>query len=234
MNHGRGSRHNAKINKWLTVVRQLSALRFRAAAARLPRIMTQLNDLSSIHSLLRTRKSASVKAMGEPGPTPQQLGEILTCAVRVPDHGKLAPWRFILWEGNARNQFGKALRARWQELHPEHGEASLDFVGKLFLRAPTVLAVVSQAAEHPKIPVWEQQMSAGALCMNVLMAATALGVGCQWNTDWFAYDDAIARVMGLSPPERVAGIIYLGRPTAPLEDRPRPDPMSLLTRWNGQ
>ena len=193
--------------------------------------MHQLNDVSSVLGFLKTRKSASVKAMAEPGPTASQLGEILACAVRVPDHGKLTPWRFILWEGEARSRFGNELRARWQEIHPEHGAASLDFIGGLFLRAPTVLAVVSKAAEHPKIPVWEQQMSAAAVCMNVLMAATALGLGCQWNTDWLAYDEGIAKAMGLTPPERVAGIIYLGTPTAPLEDRLRPDPMSLLTRW---
>ena len=191
----------------------------------------QFNDTSSILSLLKTRKSASAKAMGEPGPTPQQLADILDCAVRVPDHGKLTPWRFILWEGDARAAFGDVMKARWQQLHPEHGEQTLGFVHGLFLRAPTVLGVVSTAAEHPKIPVWEQQLSAAAVCMNILYAATALGVGCQWNTDWVAYDAEIARAMGLAPHEKLAGLIYLGTPAAPLEDRPRPDPMTLLTRW---
>lgn len=190
-----------------------------------------LNDTSSVLSLLRTRKSASAKAMTGPGPTPEQLSEILACAVRVPDHGKLAPWRFILWEGEARARFGEAMKARWQALHPDHGADTLEFVRALFLRAPAVLAVVSRAAEHPKIPVWEQQLSAGAVCMNILNAATALGLGCQWNTDWVAYDDGIARVMGLAPHEKLAGLIYLGTPSAPLEDRPRPDPQALLTRW---
>ena len=117
------------------------------------------------------------------------------------------------------------------ELHPDHGEGTLEFVKALFLRAPTVLAVISTAAEHPKIPVWEQQMSAGAVCMNMLYTATALGIGCQWNTDWVAYDAGIAAVMGLKPHEKVAGILYFGTPVGPLEDRPRPDPASLLTRW---
>jgi nitroreductase len=193
--------------------------------------MTQFNDTSSVLALLKTRKSASAKAMAAPGPSPGQLAEILACAVRVPDHGKLVPWRFILWEGEARASFGDAMKARWHELHPEHGETTLEFVRGLFLRAPTVLGVVSSAAEHPKIPVWEQQLSAGAVCMNVLLAATALGIGCQWNTDWVAYDAEIARVMGLAPHEKIAGIIYLGTPVGPLEERPRPDPMTLLTRW---
>ena len=193
--------------------------------------MTKLNDTSSIRALLASRKSASAKAMGEPGPTAAQLHEMLTAAVRVPDHGKLTPWRFILFEGDARAKFGDALRARWLELHPGHGAESLDFVGGLFLRAPVVVAVISAAAPHPKIPLWEQTLSSAAVCQTMLIAASALGVGCQWNTDWPAYDHGIARVMGLAPHEKVAGFIYMGTPTAALEDRPRPDPMTLLTRW---
>ena len=193
--------------------------------------MQQFNDTTSVLALLKTRKSVSAKAMGAPGPTAEQLSEILSVAVRVPDHGKLNPWRFILWEGAARATFGDVMKARWQVLHPEHGEQTLGFVHGLFLRAPTVLGVVSAAAEHPKIPVWEQQLSAGAVCMNILFAATALGIGCQWNTDWVAYDTGIAAAMGLSAHEKLAGLIYLGTPTAPLEERPLPDPASLLTRW---
>lgn len=189
------------------------------------------NDTTSVLNLLRTRKSASAKAMAEPGPGAAEIAEILNLAVRVPDHGKLAPWRFILWEGEARQAFGDVMKARWQALHPDHGADTLDFVRALFLRAPVVLGVVSTAAEHPKIPVWEQQLSAGAVCMNILTAATALGFGCQWNTDWVAYDGEIARAMGLAPHEKVAGLIYLGTPTAPLEERPRPDAGALLTRW---
>ena len=193
--------------------------------------MSKLNDTFSILSLLHTRKSASAKAMGEPGPSAAQIAEILDCAVRVPDHGKLTPWRFILFEGAARADFGEAMRARWKELHPEHGETTLAFVHGLLLRAPVVIAVVSAAAEHPKIPVWEQQLSAGAVCQTLLLAATALGVGCQWNTDWLCYDEGMAKAMGLAAHEKVAGLIYLGTPTSPIEDRPRPDPQSLLTRW---
>ena len=184
--------------------------------------------------LLHTRKSASAKAMTGPGPAPQELDEILRCAVRVPDHGKLAPWRFILWEGEARAQFGAALRERWQVLHPDHGPEALAFAGNLFLRAPVVIGVVSAAAPHPKIPVWEQQLSAGAVCMNILYAATALGYACQWNTDWLAYDEGMAAVMGLKPQEKLAGLIYIGTAAAPLEDRPRPDPQALVTRWRPQ
>jgi nitroreductase len=212
-------------------VLQLSQLPFGRRPSTLRATMTLFNDTSSVLSLLHSRKSASAKAMGGPGPSAAQLDEILACATRVPDHGKLNPWRFILWEGEARARFGDAMKARWHALHPEHGESTLAFVHGLFLRAPAVLGVISTAAEHPKIPVWEQQLSAGAVCQNILLSATALGIGCQWNTDWVAYDGEIAKVMGLAPHEKVAGLIYLGTPTAPLEERPRPDPASLLTRW---
>jgi nitroreductase len=193
--------------------------------------MAILNDTSSLLALLASRRSASVKAMGEPGPTPEQVRQILALAVRVPDHGKLTPWRFILFEGEARAKFGAALAQRWRDKNPGHGEDVLAFHRGLFLRAPTVIAVVSRAAPHPKIPEWEQTLSAAAVCMNMLWAAAALGVGCQWQTDWPAYDAEIAKIMGLAAHEKIAGFIYLGTATAPYEERPRPDPMQLLTRW---
>jgi nitroreductase len=196
--------------------------------------MSALNDTRSVLDLLRTRKSASAKAMTGPGPSGAELEDIFRCAVRVPDHGKLAPWRFILWEGEARAQFGAALRKRWQALNPDHGPEALAFAENLFLRAPVVIGVVSAAAPHPKIPVWEQQLSAGAVCMNILYAATALGYACQWNTDWVAYDEGMAAVMDLKPHEKLAGLIYVGKAAAPLEDRPRPDPLALVTRWRPQ
>jgi nitroreductase len=192
-----------------------------------------LNDATTGWSLLSTRRSASVKAMGEPGPTAEQVSEILKIAVRVPDHGKLQPWRFILFEGDARRKLGEKLAERWKELHPGTSEQSLDVWRKFFLRAPVVIALVSRAAPHPKIPQWEQQLSAGAVGQSILLAATALGIGCQWNTDWAAYDDVMAKVMKLELHERIAGFFYLGTPTEVLEDRPRPDPATLLTRWTG-
>jgi nitroreductase len=195
--------------------------------------MTSLNDTSSALSLLKTRKSASVKAMGEPGPSPEQLKTILEIAVRVPDHGKLTPWRLVLFEGSARRKFGEVIKARWHQLHPDHGAESLAFQASLFLRAPTVIAVVSRAGPHVKIPEWEQLLSAAALTQNMLLAAAALGVGAQWNTDWIAYDRGIMAAMGLSETEKIVGFVYFGTPQAVLEDRPRPDPESLVTRWQG-
>jgi len=194
----------------------------------------RLNDRSSPLALLSSRRSASAKAMGEPGPDAAQIAEILRIAVRVPDHGKLTPWRFILIEGDGRARLGDALAARWKALNPGHGEAIIEEQRRLFLRAPVVIGVVSTAAEHPKIPVWEQVLSAGAVCQNMLIAATAMGLGCQWITGWPAYDDEILAVLGVGKGEKMAGFVYLGTPTDAVTDRPRPEPESLLTRWSGK
>ena len=125
------------------------------------------------------------------------------------------------------------LAKRLKDLHPDTSEESLNHWRGFLLRAPTVIALISRAAPHPKIPVWEQQLSSGAVGQNILLAATALGIGCQWNTDWCAYDPEVAKLMKLEPHERVAGFFYLGSPKEAIEDRPRPDPQTLLTRWSG-
>ena len=190
-----------------------------------------LNDTSSVLAFLKSRKSASAKAMTGPGPSPAELRQILEIAVRAPDHGKLTPWRFVLFEGTARAGIGEAFARRWAELHPAHDQQQLAFQRSLFTRAPLVLAVVSRAGPHAKIPEWEQLLSAAAVCYNVVLAATAMGYGAQWQTDWVAYDGETTKAMGLVAPERIAGLIYLGTATAALEDRPRPDPAALLTRW---
>ena len=193
--------------------------------------MTRLNDLTSPLNFLKSRKSGSVKALGEPGPNPAQITEILEIAVRVPDHGKLTPWRFVLFEGAARAGIGKIFAERWKVLHPDHGEEAIAFQRGLFMRAPVIIAVVSTAAPHVKIPEWEQRLSSAAVCYNMVLAATALGFDAQWQTDWVAYDKEAAAAMGLKGTEQVSGIICIGTTTAPLEDRPRPDPKALLTRW---
>ncbi len=165
--------------------------------------MTQFNDTSSLLAFLRSRKSASAKAMTGPGPTDAELRDILALAVRVPDHGKLAPWRFITFTGEARARAGERFAARWKELHPEHGEESLAFMRGFLTRAPVVVAVVSKAAQHPKIPVWEQQMSAGALAFNVELSAIAHGFDATWITDWVAYDASAKAAIGLADGEQL-------------------------------
>ncbi|MEQ1520284.1 MAG: nitroreductase [Aestuariivirga sp.] len=193
--------------------------------------MTTLNDLTSPLAFLKSRKSGSAKALGPPGPNSAQISEILDIAVRVPDHGKLNPWRFVLFEGAARADIGNAFANRWNALHPDHGEDSIAFQRGLFMRAPVVIVVVSTAASHAKIPEWEQLLSSAAVCYNMVLAATAMGFDAQWQTDWVAYDPEAMAAMGLKGTERVSGIIYIGTTTVALEDRPRPDPQALLTRW---
>jgi nitroreductase len=196
------------------------------------RVMTELNNKSSLLAFLRSRKSASAKAMGDPGPDKDQLSAILDMAVRVPDHGKLSPWRFIVFRGEARSKVGEAFAAVWGKAHPGHGIDSLDFQRKLFARAPVVVAVVSAAKTHAKIPVWEQQMSAGAVCFNLELAAQAHGFDVQWQTDWVAYDHEAKSAMGVRDDEAIAGLIYIGTSSAALEDRPRPDASALTMYWS--
>jgi nitroreductase len=193
--------------------------------------MVQFNDTSNLLTFLRTRKSGSAKAMVGPGPSASQLRDIFKIAVRVPDHGKLVPWRFISFSGDARGVVGQLFADRWAQLHPEHGPDSLLFQAKLFERAPLVVAVVSTAVEHAKIPVWEQQLSAAAVCYNLVLAASAIGFHAQWQSDWVAYDEITTTAMGLKGTEKIAGIIYIGTSTMPLEDRPRPDVEYLVTEW---
>ena len=193
--------------------------------------MTELNDTSSLLAFLKSRKSASAKAMTGPGPSASELQEILEIAVRVPDHGKLTPWRFILFEGEARAKVGEAFAGLWAAQNPTHGPEVLNFQRGLFMRAPVVLAVVSTAAVHAKIPIWEQQLSSAAVCYNIVLAATALGFAVQWQSDWVAYEEAAKSAMGVSAAEKIAGLLYIGQSSVELEDRPRPDAMALLTRW---
>jgi nitroreductase len=193
--------------------------------------MTSLNDRSSLLSFLKTRKSASAKAMGPPGPNADQLNEMLSIAVRVPDHGKLAPWRFIVFRGEAQANVGMALSARYAKLNPAHGAETVAFMGGLLTRAPVVVAVISTAAPHVKIPVWEQQLSSAAACFNLVLAAQALGFDAQWQTDWIAYDEGAKAIIGAKDNEAISGFVYIGTSTLPLEDRPRPNPSALVTYW---
>jgi nitroreductase len=193
--------------------------------------MTKLNDTSSLLNFLKSRKSASAKAMGGPGPDTAQLQDIFSIAVRVPDHGKLNPWRFVLFEGDARLSVGEKFAARFAEMHPEYTADNVALQKTLFTRAPVVVAVVSTASEHAKIPIWEQQMSAAAVCFSLVLAAQAHGYDAQWQSDWVAYDDGAKAAMGITATEKVAGIIYIGTSTVQLEDRLRPDAHALTTRW---
>lgn len=190
-----------------------------------------LNDASGILPLLLSRRSGSAKAMTGPGPTADELRTILTAAVRVPDHGKLTPWRLILFEGEGRAKFGAVLAECAQRDDPQASPERLDMERNRFLRAPVVIGVVSRVREAIPIPEWEQILSAGAVCTNIVLAAHAMGYVANWITEWCAYHPRVRETLGLKSGERMAGFIYIGKPATPLEDRPRPDIDSLVTRF---
>ncbi len=183
-------------------------------------------------ALLKRRRSAPPALMSGPGPTPEELETILAVASRVPDHGKLAPWRFIVFEGGARERAGRI--AETIRLEDEPGlddKAKAEERGR-FARAPLVIAVVSRAGPHVKIPEWEQVLSSGAVCMTTIVAARALGFSATWLTEWPAYDARFRGAIGLAEHERIAGFLHIGRaPT--IEDRVRPALADIVTTFPG-
>ena len=181
--------------------------------------------------LLKTRRSVKPREMTGPGPSPAELETILTIGARVPDHGKLAPWRFIVFEGDARLRAGEIIASVFAEKNPQAVAAEIEVETKRLIEAPLVIGLVSFTRPHPKVPAFEQQLSAGASAMNIVTAATALGYGAAWLTGWFTSDRDVLDRLGLKPDERFAGMIHIGRPTRPSEDRPRPVLSEIVTRF---
>jgi nitroreductase len=183
--------------------------------------------------LLKTRRSVKPMELGGPGPSAAEIETLLTIASRVPDHGKLAPWRFILFEGEAREQAGEAIAKIFRDGHADATPEQLAFERKRLARAPLVIAVVSRAGPHAKIPEWEQQLSAGAAAMNLVTAAHAMGYAASWITEWYAYDRRVLDALGLGAGERMAGFVHIGRAAKPPEDRERPKLADIVTRYGG-
>lgn len=181
--------------------------------------------------LLARRRSAPPAAMLGPGPDAAQLATLLRLAARTPDHGKLAPWRFIVFEGEARDRAGAILAEIYKSDHPEAGAERLALEAKRLAHAPLVVAVVSRAAAHAKIPEWEQILSAGAVCMNLTIAARALGFSTAWLTEWPAYDARALARLGLLEHEKLAGFLHVGRVESPPDDRVRPDMAQIVTHF---
>src|SRR5580698_2649693 len=178
-----------------------------------------MNDTIDI---LKRRRSVPPPLMTGPAPSADELATILTVASRVPDHGKLAPWRFLVFEGRARERASRiALEIRVAD-KPDLDEAMRAEEQRRFARAPLVVAVVSRAAPHVKIPEWEQVLSAGAVCMNLVVAANALGFATAWITEWYAYNRDVLAGLGLAAHEKIAGFVHIGRSAGPREDRQRP------------
>src|SRR5665213_3430972 len=181
--------------------------------------------------LLKVRRSIKPREMSGPGPSAAELETILTISARVPDHGKLTPWRFIVFEGNARVRAGEIIASVFARKNPAAAAADIEMEKRRLMDAPLVIGVVSFTKPHPKVPAWEQELSAGASAMNLVTAATALGYGANWLTGWFAFDRDVLDGFGLKPDEKLAGFIHIGTPSKPAEDRPRPALSDIVTRF---
>jgi len=176
----------------------------------------------SMIDLLSRRRSVPPAFLGGPGPSPDELETLLTIAARVPDHGKLQPWRFIVYAGEARLKASRIVEEAFLAANPNAEESARKKEASRFSQAPLVIGVVSIAATHAKIPVWEQELSAAAVCENLVIAATAMGYGASWLTGWYAYDADVVGKLGLREGEKVAGFVHIGKPTETIPDRPRP------------
>ena len=182
-------------------------------------------------ALLRRRRSVPPMTMTGPGPTSDEMDTILSIAARVPDHGKLAPWRFIVFEGDGRARAGALIADIYTRDNPEAPEKRIELERNRLLHAPAVVAIVSRAAPHVKIPEWEQVLSAGSAAMNLVVAANALGFATAWLTEWYSYDSRFIAALGLAAHEKLAGFVHIGRPTVAVEDRVRPVMGEVVSRF---
>lgn len=187
------------------------------------------NDLSSPARFLATRRSGKPRDMVAPGPGPEQLREILTAAMRVPDHGKLSPWRMVVIDD--RDAFAVLLQNAFKAARGTPEREDVIAIDQFARQAPVLVAVLSTPVEPSKIPLWEQQLSAGALCQNLVAAATAHGFVASWITGWAAFDEKVATALGGSSGDRLAGFMFIGTPGRELEERPRPVYDEVVRHW---
>ncbi|WP_422056766.1 nitroreductase family protein [Sphingomonas sp.] len=190
------------------------------------------NDTSTPLSLLRTRRSGKARDLIAPGPDAAQLQDILGIAARTPDHGKLAPWRFVVVPVQARNAFAARLVDAYRAERPTASALELQTMEQFAQQAPTLVVVLHSPKVGSKIPLWEQELSVGAATMNLLHAAHAHGFAGSWLTGWPAFSDAVRDMFGAAP-ERIAGFVYIGTQSKPLEERPRPDFDAVVSNWAG-
>lgn len=186
----------------------------------------------AVTEFLKTRRSNLAKLMGEPGPSEAELTELLKIAARVPDHRKLTPWRFVVFAGQARADFGQHIGAAFMKSNPEASQDRAIFEGGRFLRAPVVVGVISSPVNCKRAtPIWEQQLSSGIVCYNLMIAAQAAGYGAQWLTEWYGYDPDIHAVLGMGAGDQVAGFVYIGTALERSKERVRPDMATKISYW---
>jgi nitroreductase len=189
-----------------------------------------LNDASSALSLLETRRSGKPRDLAAPGPSNEELDRILTIAMRTPDHGKIAPWRFVIVRQDQRQQLADLLARALPEQDPTASSAHYAKALEFAHQAPVMIVLISSPIQGHKIPVWEQELSCGAVAMNLLQATHAMGYVGGWITGWQAYSPRVTRAF-CDDGERIAGFIFLGSPGNPLEERPRPALVDHLAEW---
>jgi nitroreductase len=192
--------------------------------------MSVFNDRSTPLDLLLTRRSGKARDMVSPGPNPEQLETMLRIASRVPDHGKLAPWRFILIGQDAREKLADVIEQAYRAEKPDAGRLEVQAMRDFARQAPTLVVVMSRPNNDSHIPRWEQELSAGAVCMNLILAAHAEGFVANWLTGWPTYSPAVRDALG-EPGEQIAGFIFIGTAAKPLEERPRPALDDIVRHW---
>ena len=190
-----------------------------------------LNDTSSYLSALATRRSGKPRDLGGPGPSDAELDAMLAVAARTPDHGKLAPWRFVVVPPERRGALADLLERTWAAAHPGAPAYELDAARQFALQGPGLVVVMSAPVPH-KVPRWEQELSGGAAAMNLLHAAHAHGYAAGWLTGWPSESAAVRDAFG-SADQRIVGFVFIGTPTRPLDERPRPDMAAVVSRWPG-
>lgn len=188
------------------------------------------NDLSSPLRLLETRRSGRPRDLGEPGPDAATLARVLGIAARTPDHGKLHPWRFVHVARDQRGALADLLKSAYRQANPDPGRLEIEAVERFAGQAPELVVALFSPRESPKIPLWEQQLSCGAACMNLLTAVHASGFAAGWVTGWAAYNDAVRDAFGAAP-ERIAGFLFLGTAATDLEERLRPELKEVFSQW---
>lgn len=190
------------------------------------------NDLSSPLSLLTTRRSGKPRDLIAPGPDHAQLVEMIRIAGRTPDHGKLAPWRFVIVGDDRRDALAALLVDAYRAERPAAGRAEIETMEQFARQAPALVVALSSPRPDSHIPLWEQELSAGAACMNLLHAVHAHGFAGGWLTGWPAFSDRVRNAFGQAP-ERIAGFVFIGTPGRGLDERPRPDEARLWSDWQG-
>lgn len=182
---------------------------------------------------LKTRRSVTLPFLTEPGPDASEISELLEIGTRVPDHGKLTPWRLVVIEGDYRAIAGERLAALAKNRDPAIAADLLDAERNRFLPAPITIGVISSVQAHPKVPTIEQQLSAGCVCFNLVHGAHALGYGAQWVTRWYAFDSEAAAIFGAKEGELFAGFVHIGTPSVVPQERPRPNLNDVVEYWRG-